>query len=132
MKGILQRDYDFKNTPSLEPFIASASVIVDQVVVMAAQKNKSMPAPQLELIERWLSAHMYCMNDRVFASKSQGGASASFAGSLSEGFDATLYGQTAQRIDTSNCLTNIDKKQYASMTWLGKPPSAQIPYNNRD
>ncbi len=48
------------------------------------------------------------------------------------GIEATTYGQTALTIDYSGCLTAINKRQFASATWLGKAPSEQISYEDRD
>ena len=136
VKGILRLgsqggDYDDANNPSLVPFIDSAALIVNRVVQCAARKNITLSDEELEMVERWLSAHMYAMSDRTYTNKSTGGASASFAGQTAMGFEATLYGQTAMRIDYSGCLTNFDKSKTASAQWLGKPPSQQTAYADR-
>lgn len=132
VKAILLLDYDSKRSPDLAAFIETASALVDDVVDCAAEKGVALTDARLELIERWLAAHLYKMSDKDVTSSSQQGASASFTGQFGMGFDATRYGQMATRIDSSGCLDNIDKTQEASMEWLGKPPSEQIPYDQRD
>lgn len=132
--GVLNDDYGPKadgTLPSLQAFIDTASVIVDRVVTCAAKKSITLTDSELELIERWLAAHFYSQSDKNLTSKSTEGASASFAGQTEKGFDSTLYGQTAMRIDPSNCLFTIDKTWMAKAVWLGKRPSEQTNYVNR-
>jgi hypothetical protein len=102
-------DYDTVNSPSLQPYIDTASVIVDRVQMMAARKGIALSSSELEMIERWLSAHQYCCSDKTYASKSTSGASGSFQGQTTTGFEATLYGQTALRLDFSGSLQQLDK-----------------------
>lgn len=131
VKTVLLRDYDTRNLPSLTAFIDTASAIVDRVATCAALKGKSLTTGELELVERWLAAHCYAQSDKTYASRSTAGASGSFDGKTDMGFDSTLYGQTAMRIDYSGCLTAINKRQVAGAVWLGKPPSDQIAYVDR-
>ena len=52
--------------------------------------------------------------------------------------DSTHYGQTAKLLDTSGCLAEISKeaetggKTTVGIDWLGKPPSEQTDYVDRD
>lgn len=131
VKGILLQDYDAKKAPSLTPFIDTASIVVDEVVRLAAGAGYPLAANVQEMVERWLSAHMYQQSDKGYQSKGQGGASASFAGQTTMGFESTLYGQTAMRLDFSGYLTAINKRQVAGCQWLGKTQSEQIPYDDR-
>jgi hypothetical protein len=62
---------------------------------------------RLEVIERWLAAHLYCVTDRPYKSRSAGGASGTFDGNTDKGLDATLYGQTAKVLDTTGFLSSI-------------------------
>lgn len=129
---ILGRDYDSSNSPSLTGYIDSASLMIDNVVACATRKGKTQSTAELELLERWVAACLYGMSDKPFSSKSTSGASGAFAGQTGQGLDANLYGQTAQNLDSSGCLRNIQKQQVAGGSWLGKPPSEQIDYENRD
>jgi hypothetical protein len=126
------QDYDVVNNPDLTPFIDTASVIVDRVVTCAATKGITLLDTEQELIERWLAAHCYCLSDQPYFAKSTGGAHATFHGKTDIALDATKYGQQAQVLDYSGCLTAIGKRKFASAFWLGKPPSAQVPYWERD
>lgn len=129
---ILLKDYDGEDLPSLSPYIEAATAIVDRVESCASEKEIPLSATELELIERWLSAHFYQMSDQAYTSKSTGGASGSFKGQFGAGFEITTYGQMALRLDYSGCLSAIDKRQTAGAFWLGKEPSNQTPYYQRD
>jgi hypothetical protein len=116
VQGILGGNYGKVNgvLMNLQPFIDSATVIVDRVAVCAAKRHKTLGPAELELVERWLAAHAYCHMDPIYMSKSTAGASASFQrGSGGEGFESTDYGKMAVRIDYSGCLSAIGKRQVA-------------------
>ena len=137
VQGILLSDYgplEDGTEPSLTPFIDTASAMVDDVVDCAALKDIVLTDARLELIERWLAAHLYAVSDKPYTSKSTEGASASFNGQTATYLEATLYGQTAMRLDSSNCLNAVGaaETKVASGFWLGKPPSEQIDYRDRD
>jgi hypothetical protein len=125
-------DYDDVNSPSLVPFIDAASAMVDDAAACAADADDAISTARQELVERWLAAHCYCLSDRTFASKSTLGASASFAGQTGMNLDATFYGQQAMALDPSGCLRALGAGNRATATWLGKAPSQQTPYVDRD
>jgi hypothetical protein len=126
-------DYDTDASPDLQQFIDSAdAVVATRLVATAAKKNYVHATAELEIIERWLAAHLYCCSDQPYKSRSTAGASGQFSGNTADGFDSTKYGQMACRLDYSGCLQNLNKFQRAGAQWLGKPPSAQIPYDERD
>lgn len=131
------KDYDTVNAPDLTPFIDSASNTVDDIVTRAAEIDVTMSATKLELIERWLAAHYYQCSDQGYAFKGSEGSQATFHGKTDLGFDGTKYGQTAKRLDTSGTLAAMDKTgslagQRVQCIWLGKPPSQQTDYTDRD
>lgn len=126
------KQYDAKTAPSLTPFIDTAASIVDDVVACAAKKEIVLTSTKLELIERWLAAHAYAHADQLYSSSSAGGASGSFQGQTGMHLESTQYGQMAMNLDSSGCLRAINKGARAGVTWLGKPPSSQIPYVDRD
>lgn len=130
VEGVLGNDYD--GTTDLAQFIETATVIVDRVSACAIKKGKALSSTELELIERWLSAHYYACSDQPFTSKSTGGASASFQGQTAMSLEGTKYGQVSLNLDYSGCLTSIAKRQVASGVWLGKTPSEQLPFYQRD
>ena len=128
------RDYDTRRNPDLSPFIDTASLMVDRVAECAEEEGDSLSDAALELIERWLSAHFYQQSDQGYSSKSTGGASGSFHGQTGMRLEGTKYGQTALDLDHSGCLQAItgESRAEASLDWLGKPPSEQIPLRDRD
>jgi hypothetical protein len=135
VQALLGDDYGVKEdgtSPDLQPFIDTATVITDRVDACATKKRIDLTDAELELIERWVAAHLYTAQDKPYSSRSTAGASGQFQGQTAMGYDSTRYGQEAQRIDYSGCLRNIDKQQRAGMAWLGKPLSSQIPYRNRN
>ena len=123
---------DYDGVRDLAPFIDSATAIVDRVEACAAAKGKALTSAELELIERWLTAHLYAMSDQQYQSKSTQAASASFRAVGGLNLDGSTYGQTAKLLDYSGCLAAIANRQTAGLTWLGKPPSDQIAYEDRD
>ncbi len=134
VQGILLggQDYDTANLPSLEPYIDSASSLIDAVVACAIARHRPLTAAQAEIIERWVSAHLYAMSDQTYAEKWTGKAKMVAHGKTGMHLEATKYGQVAMDLDTSGCLVAITTRSRASLTWLGKPPSEQIPYADRD
>jgi hypothetical protein len=113
VQGILVDQWD--GTTDLTPFIASASMLIDQVAQMALQMSFpiSYTVGQLELIERWLSAHLYKQMDMMLQQKATGGASGVYQGKTGMSLDSTRYGQTAMTLDYSGALSAISKRATA-------------------
>jgi len=119
--------------PDLSPFIEAAGSYVDDIVTYATSDGRLVPnAAKQELLERYLAAHCYLIMDQAYASKGTAGANASFQGQTGMYLEGTKYGQFALRLETSGTLAALDKRQVAGGAWLGKPPSSQIPYDQRD
>lgn len=89
----------------LTPFIATANVIVTEHCGSAGYTDD-----ELELIERWLSAHFYKVLAPTVASQYAEGAGQSYTIPTKVGFGATLYGQTAMRLDAAGGLAALDAK----------------------
>lgn len=135
VQAILGGHYDSDAATDLTPFIATANVLTDQVD--ACDTNNSLDSTELELIERYLSAHFYAHSDQIAKSRTTGDASISFQGTTGKGLDSTQYGQTAMLLDETGCLTRkntqmIEGKKRATVTWMGKAKSAQTNYIDRD
>lgn len=131
------KDYDTENSPDLTPFIDTASAYVDDIVTCAADQDPAVTLTdaRLELIERWLAAHFYVVSDQTYASKSTEGASASFHGQTGMYIESSRYGQTAMSLDKSGCLASIGGSAgriRVGTAWLGKAPSNQTDYVDRD
>lgn len=130
--GVLQGNYDSARNPDLTGFIDTASSFIDQVVACAVGKGYSISSTVQELMERWLAAHLYGAADQFMTQKSTGKASASFQGQYDLGLNGSNYGQTALRLDPSGCLAAMNNLGNVGAFWLGKPVSAQVPYDQRN
>ena len=125
------RDYDGKSDLTL--FIATANSRVNWVVANATRYGKVSPsAADCVLIETWLAAHYYKQSDQQLQSSNAGRSSGQFRGITGEGLKSTLYGRTAIGLDTSRMLTAIDEGRIASAAWVGRPPSEQTDYVDRN
>jgi len=125
-------DYDTENEPDLTPFIDSANALVSRVATCAETKGETLSSTELALIELWLAAHFYCITDRTYAEKKTLDSSAKFHGKTDKGLDFTPYGQTAKDMDPTGCLVEITSRKKARVLWLGRPPSEQTDYHQRD
>lgn len=98
------------------PFMATANSIITKVETCA---GGNLTDADLELLERWVSAHFYSVINPGLTSKSIAGASTSFhRGQLGQGMESTVYGQQALLMDMSGCLEKVTG-QTMTMTWLG-------------
>lgn len=122
-------DYDTANNPSLQPFIDKATAMVDRVATCATNKGTTLTTAELELVERWLSAHYYTKADPTYTSRSTAGASGQFARNPE---CPEPYKDGAIDSDVSGCLNALLSRQRAGLAWLGLPPSGQTPYDQRD
>ena len=130
VQAILLRDYDSRNSPSLTPFITSASVIVDRMVTCAALSGITFSDDELLEIEGWVAAYRYTHNNPVYSSKSTDGRSASFLREDSK----NPYKLGALELDPSGCLNSLldpKRKIQPGFSWLGKTESEQINYTER-
>lgn len=126
--GILAKNWDGET--GLQPFIDAAGSMVDDIV--AYDEDSVMTAAKLEIVERYVAAHLYACQDPMYRSKNTGRAGASFHGDSGLSLDFTPYGQTAQDLDVSGYLRANQKSGIVGAAWLGKPPSDQIDYVDRD
>ena len=130
---LLSENYD--GSANLSAFIDTASAVVDRVAALDA--DGILSDANLELIERWLSAHYYAQSDPLYQSRSNGGASGSFQGQTAMVFSNTNYGQQAMALDFTMALSKMNQealeggRRKAGFAWLGKNKSSQIDYENR-
>ena len=68
---------------------------------------------QLELIARYLAAHIFQIQHGVLTSKSAGSASESYAATLDKGLLGTLHGQQAMLLDPNGCLAQAQARNNA-------------------
>lgn len=131
--ALLGQDYDADLAPSLSPYIAMATNLVDQAVALASARGRALgdggEGDTAELLERNLAAHFYTRTDPVYSSRTTQGASGSFVRNPQ---NPEPYKANALELDPSGCLNVIMNRVRASVTWMGKPPSSQINYSDRD
>lgn len=130
VQEVLGRNYDGK-TP-LSGFLTNANVVVNAVVRCATAKGATLLDEQLERIECLLACHYYQRADPGFSSKQTGRSGATFHGQTGMMLQSTMYGQDALGLDVTGCLASFNNGGRTQMLWLGKPPSSQIPYTDRD
>ena len=131
VKGILADNYD--TAIDLVPFIRTANILASQVAACATTRGSSLATAVLTEIETYLAAHFYGHGDQFYESRQTANARGTFRGQTAMSLDASLYGQTAKMLDTSGCLTALSKgSRKATSAWLGKPPSEQTAYVDRD
>ncbi len=132
VEGILGDNYDKAADTDLTPFIRTANVLIDEVVTCATGRGITLATALLVELECWVAAHLYGHSDQFYSEKETGDAQAKFQGETKMNLQSTQYGQTAITLDVSGCLASISSGARASVAWLGRPPSAQTPYVDRD
>ncbi|GAF90891.1 unnamed protein product, partial [marine sediment metagenome] len=82
--------------------------------------------------------HFYAHADQLYQARSTAGASATFQGQTGMILLSTQYGQTAMLLDVTGLLAKLSKdaeeggKRKVTAAWLGRRPSAQTAYVDRD
>ena len=132
-------DSDVRDAADLDPtinllvFMRAANKIVDYVVTQDA--DGLLSTGLLKDIETFVAAHFaVCNRDKQYTSKSTGGASGSFQGQYAMRLESTDPGQTAMLLDVTGTLKQLNeaRRPKIRVQWLGKPPSEQIDYVDRD
>ncbi len=91
----------------ITPFIQTANSIVTR---WCTDSTFGYTNDQLELIERWLSAHFYSIYDQLPQSEHAGVVSASYQGKTGMMLQATTYGQQAMVADYMGGLAALQKR----------------------
>jgi len=127
--GIITTDLSI----DISPFIDVANALTDYVLT---QDTASVLNTQLlRQIETWLAAHYYAVKDQQYSEKKTGDASAKFqVGEAGTGaFQGSEWGRNAMALDISGTLRKLNKGVVTvGLECLGKPPSTQIDYLDRD
>lgn len=129
IKELLDLNYDTVNNPSLNPYLLMASAFVDRVVECAVSKGITLSTTEKELIERAMGAHFYTKTDPVYQSRSTLSASGSFVRNPKE---PEPYKDLAISLDPSGCVAALLNRNTTYAAWLGKRPSEQTDYDDRD
>lgn len=128
IKAII-RDYDLDI--DMNPFIRMANVLTDRV----GEKDTGslLNSAELAEIERWLAAHFYETRDHELATEVTEKSEGKYTGEFGKGLERTRAGQNAMLFDETGYLRRISNGVVtAKLTWLGKPPSTQTNYVDRD
>ena len=112
----------------LQQFVDIATLFVDEVVAGRSSEGVSSSTAFARSLETVMSCHFYTKLDPTYTSRSTRGAS----GSFNRGKEPEPYKAMAIEFDTSGWVNALLNRFVASGNWLGKPPSEQIPYSDRD
>lgn len=110
------------------PFIEVASSLVDRHCATAkdSDDNDYYTSAELELIERWLSAHFYAIRENRAASEGAGPVQETKQYKVGFYFTNTMYGQQALMLDSYGGLQTLQANSMSGktvrpgITWLGK------------
>jgi len=129
VEAILQDDYE--SGDNLLPYMETANGVVADLAT--ADTDSVLSSTILGLIERWLGAHYYTVQNHQLTQEASEKASGVYAGEYGKGLASSKYGQTAMELDRTGFLSKMNKGNVtAKLTWLGKPPSGQTAYSDRD
>jgi hypothetical protein len=122
VEGIL----DESPSLTLTPFIETASYLVDKACATATQDDGSdyYTATDLELIERWLSAHFYHIAATRANREEAGSVAETKRSKVDLKLSLTHYGQQAMLLDVAGGLTTLNEEGVrisTRVTWLGTP-----------
>ena len=123
------KDYDSIDEPKLTPFIRAANLTTNRVATCATAKGIPLSSDELLEIETWMACYYYTRSDPIYQSRSTKGKSGQF---VADPNDPERYRAGAIALDPSGCLKSILMGNRAGASWLGKAPSEQIDYVDRD
>lgn len=92
--------YDFTVIPDVQPFIDDAILIVNSVI----GTSTSMSDAQLELVARYVAAHLIAVTDVRVSMEQVKSLMVRYNQHLDKGLGITTYGTTAMLLDTSGKL----------------------------
>lgn len=95
---------DVDDGVDLTPFILSANELVTEFCAPVTTYS----VERLELIERWLSAHMYTVLSPRAIGETAGSIQAQYQSKVALGLKNSHYGQMALRLDTNGGLAAFD------------------------
>ena len=103
VQGIIEVDAAI----SLTPFIEAANALVTQC---CTDLDTDYTDTTLELIERWLSAHVYTVRDMRAEAEKAGTVSEKKQSKVDLGFNTSHYGQMAMRLDWQGGLAKLNEQ----------------------
>lgn len=133
----VQKIVDVEDDADLEPYIAVANELVTEVCEAATKSDGAgglIPfygASRLKEIERWLSAHFYCVFDPRAQRERVAVITFEAQSKVDLCLDVTHYGQQAKLLDTNGGLARLDAmakggkgliKITGRAIWMGTKP----------
>ena len=114
---------------SMQAFIIPANELVTEGSTGASGPGTPYTEDRLELIERWLAAHFYTNRVPLVTHETAGGMGETKAVETGIGFENSIFGQTAMRLDTNGGLARLNHNSKkgaarAGATWLGTKKKA--------
>lgn len=133
VQDVLKKDYDAVAAPSLATSLATAAVVVARAVEFGADTDVTVTDAEQDEMVKWAAAHLYCVSDKPYQSRSTGSGSGSFSGQTGMGWDSTLYGQMLKRIDPTGYFQAQDDGGVVEATaeWLGTAGSDKQTWHQR-
>lgn len=130
-KELVAEIVDLDPTKKVDPFIEAATYLVTRCCSTAVVGDTTVPYysdEDLELIERWLAAHFYCVMDSRALQEGVSSLRIQYQSRVDIGLDVTHYGQQAKLLDTAGGLAALDAaassgrlKLKGGVKWLGTP-----------
>lgn len=128
---LIRASIEIDTSLNLSSFMRRANALTDKVA--AKDSNSELSTAMLVEIETCLACHFAERRDHAYAEKSTGKAKGIFQGQFGMGLEGTKWGQDAMLLDVTGYLRGLNKgKIKAKVMALGKPPSEQIDYVDRD
>lgn len=128
---LVRKVLDGDEESDYSPYIVAASSIVDDVCVDTS--TYTYTAAKLELIERWLAAHFFTVQDGQVTEEQAGPVREKVAFKIDLFLLNTKYGQVALALDTAGNLAAWQKElenggpRRCGMTWLGSYVTTPAP-----
>ena len=109
----------------LDPFIAFANQLTTDVCGPSNYPDTGVGS-KMELIERWLAAHVYTVFDNQLSHAKAGTVAVGYQYKVDLGLQCSMYGQQAMLLDTDGNLAKLNntvktqRKITIGLTWLGR------------
>src|SRR5574337_1398438 len=116
---------NYDGTTDLQQYIDTADSLVVNIVPFALAKGlPTISVAGLEIVERWLAAHFYCIMNKPIQTLAAGGMSITRQGQSTMKLSSTSWGQQAIMLDFSGYLNMIDNSGRVYANWLGTTESS--------
>ena len=108
-------------------YVVTSFITTANLIVAKHCTDDDFTNSELEVIERYVAAHLYCVTHRRSTTEGGAGIPSETKQHVEDlGFDATEFGQMAKRLDWSGALASLDNaskkglRRSVNLTWAGK------------